>query len=51
MQNPIAINPTMPDILNVVKDNPFIGVIDQIKIAQIRKKIGLHNAELHLKPP
>jgi len=47
MENPVPVHPTFPNILNRVKDDPFVRVIDEIKISKMRQEVGLHNPKFH----
>jgi len=44
MEDSIAINPTVPYVLYRVEDNPSVRNVDEIKVTQIREKVGLHNS-------
>jgi hypothetical protein len=47
VKHPVSVPPSTPNILDRVKNNPLISLVDQIKVAQIREEIRLCETELH----
>ena len=49
VQDPIAVDPPMANVLRRVEDNPLVYTVDEIKITQVGKEIGLHDSQFHTK--
>jgi hypothetical protein len=46
-QDPVPVYPAMPDVLNIIKQNKPVGCLYQLKVADVRIEIGLHDGYLH----
>ncbi len=47
VKDTVAIYPAASNVLSLIKDDPGISFPDQAEVAQVRKEIGLHQAEFH----
>jgi hypothetical protein len=47
MKNSVPVHPAVANVLGRVEDDPLVAAVDEIEVAEIRKKIRLHNAENH----
>jgi hypothetical protein len=48
LQHAVAIDPALLCVFDVVVHNKQIDRADQLKVAYVRQKIGLHDGYLHL---
>jgi hypothetical protein len=46
-QDPVPVYPAMSYVLHIIKQNKPVGSMDQLKIANVRIKIRLHDGYLH----
>jgi hypothetical protein len=46
-QYPVPVYPSMSYVLHVIKQNKPVNSVDQLKIANVRIKIRLHDGHLH----